>query len=258
MEKIKEELILLFDGMLPRVEEFKRKTYETVFEEGFRAHKGVISDIAELCSEKPEEEKTALIEELAETLPEHALEIMQGTAKRKQEKTGIDFNMNMAVYVVPILTYTKEENCERLAARTVELWNEKKINTLTLSLSSYEAIAGGFRKGLCYITTAVCESQGKPDDCRELTMLRGYRDGYLMSSPEGQRLVEEYYDTAPYLVQVMNMQPDKEQIFEELYRTYLSPCLACIDREDMEACRRIYVDMVRGIRKKYKTDRKIR
>ncbi len=258
MEKIKEELIRLFDDMLKKVEEFRRKTYETVFEEGFERHKGVVSDIAKLCSEKSEEEKSELIEELAEVLPEHALGLMRETGKRKREKTGIDFNMNMAVYVVPILTYSKEENCERLAERTVEVWNQKKVNALTLGMSSYEAIAGGFRKGLCYITTAVCEYQGKADDCRELTAFRGYRDNYLMSSPEGQKLVEEYYDTAPYLVQVMNMQPDKEQIFEELYQNYLSPCLACIERKDEKACMQIYVDMVRRLQKKYNIDRKIR
>lgn len=251
MENIKKELIRLFDEMLPRVDEFRRKTYEAVFEESFQKHKGVISDISKLCSERSEEEKERLIDELAEVLPAHASGIMEETAKRKKEKTGIDFNMNMAVYVIPILTYTKEENCTELAARTVKLWNEKKINSLTLSISTYEAIAGGFRKGLCYITTAVCDYQGKADDCQELTMLRGYRDDYLMASPEGRNLVEEYYDTAPYLVQVMNMQPERGKIYEELYRSCLVPCLTCIEENDGETCRQIYIDMVRGLQKKY-------
>lgn len=251
MEKIKKELIRLFDDTLPRVTEFRRKTYETVFQECFQGHKGVISDISELCSEKSEEEKAQLIEELAEVIPEHAFGIMQETPKRKKEQTGIDFNMNMAVYVIPVLSYTREENCEKLAARTVEKWNEKKVNSLTLGLSTYEAIAGGFRKGFCYITTAVCDYQGKPDDCRELTMLRDFRDAYMMPSSEGRALVEEYYDTAPVLVQMMNMQPDKERIYEELYQDWLVPCLTCIEQEDQEGCKELYIDMVRRLQKKY-------
>ena len=48
----------------------------------------------------------------------------------------------------------------------------------------FEDIAGGFRKGFCYITTAVCESQNKPDDCYEPSDAQAFRDGYLMQTEE--------------------------------------------------------------------------
>lgn len=54
-------------------------------------------------------------------------------------------------------------------------------------VGDYETLAGGFRKkkflGLCFITTAVCEAEGKPDDCAELTAFRAFRDGYLKAQP---------------------------------------------------------------------------
>ena len=192
-----------------------------------------------------------VIEELSDVLPSHAYDRLKTVPKMKRERTSIDYNMNMVVYIVPVLTYTKEENCERLAARMIERWNEKKMNSLTLSISSYETIAGGFKSGLCYITTAVCRYQGKRDDCYELMMLRRYRDTYLLSSSEGRRLVEEYYDTAPYLVKVLEMCRDVSWIYEQLYRNYLSICVSYIEEKKYEECKRVYIDMVQGLQEKY-------
>lgn len=250
-EKVKEELVSLFEDMLEKVGQFKSKTYQALFETGYEKHKDIIAHISGLCSEKDEEENGRIVEELATVLPEHAYEKARKLSGRKKERATMDDNMNMAVYVLPVLTYTKDETCMRVAARTVELWNERKINSLVLSLSTYEQIAGGFRKGLCFITEAVCGRQGKPDDCYELTVLRRYRDRYLMRTAEGRLLVEEYYDTAPYLVQILNMQPEVSEIYARIYRRFLSPCIRCIEEKNYEGCKHIYVDMVRSLQKKY-------
>lgn len=251
MERIKEELISLFDEMLSQVSSFKRKTYSGIFEQAYEKHKGIISDISELCEGKTGEEREQIIGELADVLPDHAWDKLQYIPGRKREHTSIDYNMNMVVYVVPVLTYTKEENCMKLTAETIKRWNEKKMNSLTLGVSSYETIAGGFRSGLCYITTAVCRYQGKEDDCYELETLRSYRDTYLMNSPEGRRLVEEYYDTAPYLVKVLEMCQNVAEIYEELYKNYLSVCIACIEDQKYEKCKYVYIEMVRRLQEKY-------
>lgn len=251
MEKVKEELISLYDDMLGKVREFKRGTYKRLFEEGYEKHREIIPHISGLCSEKDETERSQIVEELAGVLPEYAYQKAQMLSGHKRQSITMDYNMNMAVYVVPILTYTKDEMCGKVAVRMIELWNEKKINSLVLGLSSYEEIGGGFRKGLCFITEAVCRQQGKEDDCYELTTLRRYRDRYLMRSGEGQALVAEYYDTAPYLVQILNMQPDAAGIYERLYRRFLSPCIRCIEEKNYEGCKHIYIDMVRSLQKKY-------
>ncbi len=251
MEKIKEELLILFDDMLSQTGSFKKKTYKGIFEQAYEKHKGVVSDILALCEGKTDEEREKITDELADVLPDHAGERLQDIPKIKRERASIDYNMNMVVYVVPILTYTKEENLERLAEKTVKRWNEKKMNSLTLSISSYETIAGGFRNGLCYITTAVCTYQGKPDDCYELALLRRYRDTYLLSTREGRRLVREYYDTAPYLVQVLEMCKNAGEIYDELYRMYLLPCISYIEQKKYEECKRAYMDMVRALQEKY-------
>lgn len=254
MEKLREGLINLFDGMLPLVGDFKRKNYEGIFEENFSKYKDVIDEIVRLCTEKSEEEKEQFMREAAAIIPDYAYEKLKSEPKRRQNRLEVDYNMNMAVYVVPMLTYTRDEDCRIFTEYMVNAWNEKQITSLQLSHSTYDMVAGGFRKGIlgmCYITTAVCESMDKPDDCYELTTLRNYRDGYLMQTEEGRELVEEYYDTAPFLVQVLNMQKDSGSIYEDIYKDYLEPCIHCIEQNENEECRRIYVDLVRGLQKKY-------
>lgn len=251
MEKVKEELIRLYEDMFGKVREFKRETYKRLFEAGYEKHGEIISHISGLCSGKDEAEAGRIIEELAAVLPEYACQKAQRFSGRKRQSSTVDYNMNMVIYVIPILTYTRDEICIRVATRAVELWNEKKINSLVLGISSYEDIAGGFRKGLCFITEAVCTRQGKEDDCYELTVLRRYRDHYLMRSGEGRALVEEYYTTAPYLVQILNMQPDASEIYERIYRRFLSPCIRCVEEKNYEGCKHIYIDMVRSLQKKY-------
>ena len=122
---------------------------------------------------------------------------------------------------------------------------------MQISYSDYDIISGGFKKKLCYITTAVCESRNLPDDCYELTTLRTYRDDYLMRTEEGQKLVEEYYDIAPVLVMCIDMQNNSKEIYENIYKKYLLPCLADIENDQMEACRENYVSMVHELERKY-------
>lgn len=55
--------------------------------------------------------------------------------------------------------------------------------------------------GLCFITTAVCNHRGLEDDCIELETLREFRDKYLLKTPEGNALVQEYYKIAPEIAE---------------------------------------------------------
>lgn len=250
-DTVKEGLIALFDEMLTRRKEFKKKLYASVFEETRKKYEEVTKTIAQCCSQVSGDEKTALIEEFASVIPEYAYEKMQTIKKSQKDKTSIDFNMNMAVYVVPVLNYDRNEDCVAVTKRMVELWNEKEITSMQLSHSTYEDVAGGFERKLCYITTAVCDSQNKPDDCYELSAFRNFRDGYLMQSEEGRELVEEYYEVAPGLVLLINMQKNSRDIYDGIYQKYLLPCLEFIENGKNEACQKHYTAMVRELEEKY-------
>lgn len=250
-DRIKEELTVLFDEMLEHRKEFRRKQYAGVIEDALKRYERTMEDITQCFVQTPEEEKKALTEELAQVIPDHAYEKMQSVKKRNRDRDSIDYNLNMAVYVVPLLNYSRQKDCIALTERMVELWNEKGVTNMHLTHSTYDEIAAGFERKLCYITTAVCESMKKPDDCYELRAFRDFRDGYLMETEAGRELVEEYYEIAPGIVMLINMQDDAEDIYENIYREYLAPCLQMIEKGKKEACQEHYVSMMCGLKEKY-------
>lgn len=105
--------------------------------------------------------------------------------------------------------------------------------------------------GGCFVTTAVCDSFGKPDDCAELTAFRNFRDGWLVAQPDGKSLIAEYYSVAPKIVEKINRLADAAQIYENIWQKYLAPCLNFIKRGENLACKNKYVEMVRELKSRY-------
>lgn len=99
----------------------------------------------------------------------------------------------------------------------------------------------------CYITTAVCEEFGKPDDCYELTTLRRFRDEWLINQPGGKALVELYYATAPGIVQFINELPGRSLIYRVLKSEFIDKCLSFIEQKRFEECKMCYIDMVNSM-----------
>ncbi|MBQ9082167.1 MAG: zinc-ribbon domain containing protein [Clostridia bacterium] len=97
---------------------------------------------------------------------------------------------------------------------------------------------------ICFITTAVCEYMGKPDNCAELQTLRRFRDEWLAFQPGGQALIERYYEIAPGIVRRLKSSPLYAYYCEALWQEYLRPCLDMIDRGEPEACQAHYTAMV--------------
>lgn len=251
MNIIKEQLILLYDEMFEKVDKFCKASYNNIFLEAFRKYEDLVERISDLLEDTPKDERKSVINELANVLPIYVKEKVSKLPEKELKSMEVNYNMNMVIYVLPIITYSHDNYCEKVAKRIVEIWNEIKVTSLNLSFSTYESIAGGFKKKLCYITTAVCEHQHKPDDCYELTALRDYRDNYLMNTEAGREIVEEYYNIAPGLVMMINMQNDADNIYQNIYEEYLTPCIKYIEEEKNEECRDLYMQMVRSLQKKY-------
>ncbi len=103
---------------------------------------------------------------------------------------------------------------------------------------------GRFFGGDCYITTATCQEYGKPDDCYELTTFRAFRDNWLKAQPDGEELIRRYYATAPAIVEQINAQPNRADIYREINDVYLTPCLRYIEAGENEKCKALYIQMV--------------
>ena len=196
-------------------------------------------------------EPDAFLDNMAKAMVDSALEKLEGCKKKNQkEMLLMDFNMSMAIYVFPILLKYKGISSQPLVDKLQEKWKEAFPKT-NLQAAEYEYIEQGFHKKFCYITTAVCETFHKPDNCYELTLLRNYRDDYLTKQPEGEELIRAYYDMAPTIVKHIGQREDAAQIYESIWKEYLSPCISMIEEGDQEGCQDLYIKMVENLKEEY-------
>ena len=99
------------------------------------------------------------------------------------------------------------------------------------------------KKPGCFITTAVCEHRGQPDNCTELTVMRGPRDTVLASTLDGRRLISDYYAMAPKITAAMT--PERK----EMTWTTVEACVAAVRCADHERANVLYGAMVRSLRR---------
>lgn len=96
----------------------------------------------------------------------------------------------------------------------------------------------------CYITTAVCEEFGRPDDCYELTALRSFRDNWLAKQPDGEALIKEYYATAPGIVKSIDSLKNRTEIYRFINEKFITKCMSFIESNQLNDCKMTYIKMV--------------
>ncbi|MCC7029911.1 MAG: hypothetical protein IT257_06365, partial [Chitinophagaceae bacterium] len=92
----------------------------------------------------------------------------------------------------------------------------------------------------CFITTACMLTLGKTDDCEELTLLRHFRDQTLKADAAGLKLIKEYYQIAPAIVQAIAGKANKEAIYKEIYLDMLRPTMQHIAAKENQEAIQIY------------------
>lgn len=230
------------------MQDFKKHLYEGVFDAFYSGHRRVFEAMEYVyrCGEDRERwlEKMSdcVIEEVRTDLNTYRF-------KSQKNQRLLDYNFLISVYLVPAILKYPAGVSEPFADLLIERWN-KAFGT-SIGKARFDDIESGFHRKLCYITTAVCESLGKGEDCQELNLLKEYRDTHLECTPEGHALVEEYYDIAPTIVKRIGRQPDRKEIYERLYRDYLLPCIRSIEARDYDACQERYQKMVLDLKEQY-------
>ncbi len=228
---------------------FTKKTYVDSFKSMYQKYFPVLDALEK--GYKTVIDKDQYLTNMADALTEHAAEQVKACKGRgKRDQMRMDLNMTMAVYVLPMVTEFKGETSQPLTQKLIESWKRAFPKT-TLQASDYKTIEEGFHKKYCYITTAACETLGMEDDCYEMNLLRGYRDSYLMESPDGEKLIEEYYDVAPSIVKHISQQPDADQIYRSIWEEWVQPCIDMIETDQLDACRDHYIAMVQTLQAKY-------
>ncbi len=231
------------------IDSFKKKYYEENFNKVYEKCFPTLEAIEEVYNTVMEPE--SLIQNMAQALVDTAVEKVSACTKKSQkESVMMDLNLTMAVFIFPAMLKYKGKSSQPLVDQILVCWKEAFPKS-NLQAADYEFIEGGFHRKFCYITTAVCETFHKPDDCYELTLLRNYRDTYLANLPEGERIIKAYYDVAPTIVKHINKKKDSAKIYEDIWERYLSPCIAMIEEGKNQECEELYIEMVETLQKEY-------
>lgn len=228
---------------------YQKKITQKEFEEAFAE----VSDAAEPMMRAMDEAFSAM-DNAGEQLLQSACAMLDEleldwAGNRSQKGARDDDKMVIAIFLVPAIRKFGYSVSEPFCKALQEEWVRRYPKT-PFYLGDYDTISTGFRKkkfGLCFITTAVCEELGKPDDCEELTAFRAFRDGYLRSCPDGENLIREYYDIAPGIVTCINFASDCHETYRAIREQYLAPCYDDLQNGRMAACKDRYVAMVRAL-----------
>lgn len=168
---------------------------------------------------------------------------------RKKSVREFDLRISITTLMIPAILDLNTPAADRLTDLFLQKWNA--VHREPLGRATYSEIQKGFRKKLCFITTAVCTELGKGDDCGELRALRAFRDGYLSRTPLGRKKISEYYLFAPLIVGSVEASGQAEAEWNRVYRDYLSPCLAALRRHRPGKCERIYETMMSELEQKW-------
>ena len=193
-----------------------------------------------------------LLEQFAEAFVSQWEAYQSGQKKGGRKRRELADKITLTFFTVPAIRGLGISIGERFTETLRDRFNEKYPDN-RFEIAPYDEICSGFRKrGLCFITTAVCEAEGKPDDCAELTAFRSFRDGWLARTEAGRALIEEYYETAPAVVAVMRWADDEAARCAELRRDWLDPCYEALRCGDNETCKKLYIEMMRTLRARYR------
>lgn len=110
---------------------------------------------------------------------------------------------------------------------------------------------GDSSSGGCFLTSACVEAKGLADDCRELTVLRDFRDNWLRAQPIGEMEVAEYYRIAPPIVEKIKARDDAVSVFESIYNELVLPCVAFIDNGKNEEAYALYKKLTQSFATQY-------
>lgn len=113
--------------------------------------------------------------------------------------------------------------------------------------SSHTTYHSSSSDSLCFITTAACRALHADDNCRELNLLRWFRDAKLQSTPQGETIVREYYRIGPLLVDAIEHSADPEHLYQSLWKDYIGPSCAAIEGQQWDTAKHIYIDMVKKL-----------
>ena len=104
--------------------------------------------------------------------------------------------------------------------------------------------------GPCFITTACCTHANLPDDCHELTVLRGFRDTYMAAVEGGEEEVLEYYKIAPQILAAMKSSKAPSNVYEMLF-SKVKQAVKLVEEGKLHEAHQLYKNTVLQLKEQY-------
>lgn len=105
----------------------------------------------------------------------------------------------------------------------------------------------------CFITTACVQYYGLEDECYQLTTLRRFRDSFMIGTAENRKLINQYYQKAPQIVEQLNNHPQKTVLYKTIFNQINKACLF-IEQNDFKSAKQTYINAVKHLRSSLKND----
>lgn len=116
----------------------------------------------------------------------------------------------------------------------------------TVVWGKFDAPSGG---GMCVLATACFKYKGLRDDCRELQVLRKFRDEILSKTPEGQELIAGYYKVVNRIVMEIG-EDERYDLYESIYKD-IQEAVAFIEAGDKENAVQKYYDIINPLKEEF-------
>lgn len=253
LKEVKSRIMETIVGKRELRKEIKKEQYDLAFRDYEALCRPIFNRLDDACLAAGEEWEPVLDELVADFMQQLENHWNTEGSASKRKFAQEDDKITIAIFLVPAVQHldlaSGEEFCQRLQAAWVARYPQTPFH-----LGSYETISGGFRNkrfGLCFITTAVCKQEGKPDDCAELVAFRAFRDGYLSACPDGPALIQKYYRVAPSIVTIIDLCTDSQAVYGEIREKWLGSCYEALQKGCWQACKADYTDMVETLERRY-------
>ncbi len=102
----------------------------------------------------------------------------------------------------------------------------------------------------CFLTTACVVCRDLPDDCEELTVLRKFRDEYVLLQKNGAELLNFYYFYSPRIVSKLNTHKHSRRLYDQLYLV-IRYCVNLIKKDEWQNAMEAYIEMCLVLQKKF-------
>ena len=242
------DVSLLYDSPSKWMDGFGRNTYESSFAD-FMKEFGLFFKWLDECYLRGEED--SCLDGNAEKITAAAISRIDSVeSKTERERFRMMLNMYTVTYIIPGILKSRHDLAPKQADALCDSWASHFPDS-HIKAAGLDQINDGFRRKMCYVTTAVCTGLHKSDACEELKKLKAYRDDYLAKQPDGSEDIDRYYDIAPTIVTRISLSDDPDSEYRYLYTKYIDPCIRFIDKGENEKCRELYSSMVDELSRKY-------